>query len=37
MGVFASNRTERALAIGAGAMVTILNILFLYDLAGGTF
>jgi manganese transport protein len=37
MGVFASNRTERALAIGAGAVVTILNILFLYDLAGGSF
>jgi manganese transport protein len=37
MGVFASGRIERVLAIAAGALVIVLNMLFLYDLGGGSF
>jgi manganese transport protein len=37
MGVFASGGVERALAIAAGVAVTAMNVLFLYNLAGGSF
>jgi manganese transport protein len=37
MGDFASGRAERALAIAAAMVVIVLNVLFLYDLAGGSF
>lgn len=37
MGTFASKGVERILAITAGLAVTALNVLFLYDLAGGSF
>lgn len=37
MGVFASGKLERTLAIGAGVVVTALNVFFLYNLAGGSF
>jgi manganese transport protein len=36
MGAFASGGVERALAITAGVVVTALNVLFLYNLAGGS-
>jgi hypothetical protein len=37
MGVFASGRVERTLAIVAGVVVTVLNLVFFYNLAGGSF
>jgi manganese transport protein len=37
MGEFASGKIERALAVAAGLVVTAMNVLFLYDLAGGSF
>ena len=37
MGAFASGRIERTLAIAAGVLVTAMNVLFLYNLAGGSF
>jgi manganese transport protein len=37
MGRFASGRTERTLAIAGGLAVTALNVLFLYNVAGGSF
>ncbi len=37
MGAFVSGRIERVLAIAAGALVIVLNMLFLYDLGGGSF
>jgi manganese transport protein len=37
MGAFASGRVERTLAIAAGVIVTALNVLFLYNLGGGSF
>ncbi|OFW62061.1 MAG: hypothetical protein A2133_09270 [Actinobacteria bacterium RBG_16_64_13] len=37
MGEFASRTTERVLAIAAGLVVTAMNVLFLYNLAGGSF
>ncbi len=37
MGSFASGGVERTLAIGAGVVVTALNVAFLYNLAGGSF
>jgi manganese transport protein len=36
MGAFVSGRIERVLAIAAGALVIVLNMLFLYDLGGGS-
>jgi manganese transport protein len=36
MGIFASGRVEKTLAIAGGLAVTVLNILFLYNLAGGS-
>ena len=35
MGAFASGGVERVLAVLAGIVVTALNVLFLYNLAGG--
>jgi manganese transport protein len=37
MGAFASGWVERTLAIVAGVIVTALNVLFLYNLGGGSF
>ena len=37
MGAFASGGAERTLAIVGGVLVTALNVLFLYNLAGGPF
>jgi manganese transport protein len=37
MGAFASGGVERTLAIAAGVVVTAMNVLFLYNLAGGSF
>jgi len=37
MGAFASGGIERTLAIGGGLVVTALNVLFLYNLLGGSF
>jgi manganese transport protein len=37
MGAFASGGIERTLAIGGGLVVTALNVLFLYNLFGGSF
>jgi manganese transport protein len=35
MGVFASGRVERVLAVVASVFVTVLNVVLLYTLAGG--
>ena len=35
MGEFASGRVEQTLAIAGAIIVTLLNVVFLYDLAGG--
>jgi manganese transport protein len=37
MGGFVSGRMEHTLAIGAGVLVVVLNVFFLYQLAGGSF
>ena len=37
MGDFRSGRTERVLAVGATLVLSVLNTLFLYTLAGGSF
>jgi Mn2+/Fe2+ NRAMP family transporter len=37
MGDFRSGRTERVLAILATLVLSVLNTLFLYTLAGGSF
>ena len=37
MGAFVSRGVERTLAIVAGLVVTVMNALFLYNLAGGSF
>jgi manganese transport protein len=37
MGEFASRKMERALAVIAGLAVTAMNVLFLYNLGGGSF
>ncbi len=37
MGAFASRGLERLLAIAAGLVVTAMNVLFFYNLAGGSF